>query len=94
MGSHLSAFVAEHLRPPTSEEAKELAALEQEDHRQRESERHERDVRRIFMAQPGATEADWSKQKADILAKDRAAQTVKQRDVAREQMTRSYRRSF
>ena len=87
-------FVATKLRPPTPEEARELAALEAEDQRVQEAARHERDVRRIYLSQPGATEADWAKQKADILAKDRAAQTVKQRDAARDQLARSYRRSF
>lgn len=92
--SNLSEFVARELREPTPEEMADILQRDLEDRRQREADRHEGEIRRIFMAQPGATEAEWSRQKADILAKDRAAQAVKQRDQAREQLTRSYRRSF
>lgn len=94
MGSHLSAFVAKELREPTPQEAQELAALEAEDQRKREAERYERDIRRIYLSQPGATEAEWSKEKARILADDRAARTVRERNAAQAQIARSYRSSF
>lgn len=94
MSNRHNAFVAEHLRPPTPEEARGIAEQEREDRRQQEAERHEREVKRIYMSQPGATESGWATEKAGILAKDRAAQMVKQRDATREQLTRSYRRSF
>lgn len=92
--SRESDFIAANLRMPTPEEARELAALEAEDQRKREAERHERDVRRIYMNQPGATESGWATEKAGILAKDRQERTVQERNAAREQMARSYRRSF
>ena len=94
MGSHLSAFVAKELREPTPEEARELAALEAEDQRKREAERHERDVKRIYLNQPGATESGWATEKASILAKDRAERTVRERNAAQAEIARQYRSSF
>ncbi len=92
--SNLSEFVARELREPTPAEKLEIQQRDLEERRQREAERHERELRSAFMAQPGATESDWTKEKGRILAEDRTARTVKQRDTAREQMARSYRSSF
>lgn len=91
MGSHLSAFVAKELREPTSEEARELAALEAEDQRKRESERYERDVQRAYMATPGADEAGWKRDRAEVLAESRKADTLRQREEARRSQAALYR---
>lgn len=87
-------FVAKNLRPPTPEEARVIAEQELQDRRDAEAKHHEAEVKRIYMNQPGATELGWATEKGRILTEDRAAQTVKQRDTAREQMAHSYRRSF
>lgn len=94
MGSHLSAFVAKELREPTPQEAKELVALEAEDQRKREAERYERDIKRIYMSTPGATESGWATERAGILARDRQERTVRERNAAQAEIARSYRRSF
>jgi len=92
--SNLSEFVARELREPTPAEKLEIQQRDLEERRQREAERHERELRSAYLAQPGATEADWTKEKASILAEDRAARTVRQRNEAREQIARQYRSSF
>jgi hypothetical protein len=84
-------FAAKHLRQPTREEAQQLVELEQEDRRQREAERHERELRRAFMATPGATPEQWEKEKTTILATDRAEQSAKNKDAARQAQGRLYR---
>lgn len=89
--SRESDFIAANLRMPTREEAKELAALEAEDQRKRESERYERDVRRAYMTTPGADEAGWQRDRAEVLAESRKADTLRQREEARRSQAALYR---
>jgi hypothetical protein len=84
-------FAAKHLRQPTREEALQLVELEREDRRQREAERHERELKRAYLATPGATEDDWKREKAGILATERAEQAVRTKDAARRAQGRMYR---
>jgi hypothetical protein len=84
-------FLAEHKRQPTREEALQLVELEREDRRAAEAERHERELRRAYLASPGADEAGWEREKAGILATERAERAVKNEDAARAAQGRMYR---
>jgi hypothetical protein len=48
-------------------------------------------MRRAYLASPGADEAGWEREKAGILAEDRKAQAVKNKDAARVAQGRLYR---
>jgi hypothetical protein len=86
-----SAFLAEHKRQPTKEEALQLVELEREDRRAAEAERHETELRRAFMSQPDASEESWEKERAGLLAADRLERTAKARESARAAQSRMYR---
>jgi hypothetical protein len=84
-------FAAKHLRRPTREEAQQILELEREDRKAQVAERHERELKRAYMATPGADEAGWEREKAGILAEDRKARAVKNKDAARRAQGRLYR---
>ncbi len=84
-------FAAEHRRPPTPAEAIALTEQARAEARDAERARHERELRRAYLDTPGATEDDWAKQRDEILATDRAAQAVKNKDAARRAQGRLYR---
>ncbi len=78
-----SDFLAKHLRQPTREEALEIAEQERADRREREVQRHERELKLAFMSQPGATASSWEKERAGLLAADRVERTRKAQESAR-----------
>ena len=92
--SNLSEFLARELREPTPEEMADIRRRDLEERRQREAERHEAEVKRAYLAQPGSDEAGWQRDRTALLAETRKQDAIKQRDAARDQITLSYRRSF
>jgi hypothetical protein len=91
MTTRRSAFLAEHKRQPTAAEERQLAEQERDDRREAEATRHETELRRAFLAAPGATPEQWEREKPAILAKDRAERAVKNKDAARRAQGRLYR---
>jgi hypothetical protein len=91
MTNRRNAFLAKHIRQPTPDEAREIEHQEREDARQRDAQCHERELRRAYLATPGADEAGWEREKAAILAADRKERTVKGRDAARRAQGQLYR---
>jgi hypothetical protein len=91
---HLSqrrgAFLAEHRRQPTPEEEREMREAAREDAKAAEAERHENELRRAYLGQPGATEAGWAQEKSAILEKDRAERTLANREAARRAQSALY----
>jgi hypothetical protein len=91
MTNRRSAFLAEHKRQPTAAEERQLAEQERDDRREAEATRHETELRRAFLAAPGATEDDWATQRDEILATDRAERAIKNTDAARRAQSVLYR---
>jgi sigma54-dependent transcription regulator len=76
-------FLAEHKRQPTREEAQQILELEREDRRAAEATRHETELRRAYLACPGADEAGWARERSAILAEDRKERALQAKDAAR-----------
>jgi hypothetical protein len=91
MTNRRSAFLAEHLRQPTAEEARQLAEQERADRRDAEAARYEAGLRQAYLATPGATPEQWEKEKPAILAEARKARAVANADAARKAQSRLYR---
>jgi hypothetical protein len=66
-------FAAEHKRPPTPAEAIALTEQARAEARAAEANRREAELKRAYMTQPDGSEEGWAKERATLLAADRAA---------------------
>lgn len=89
--SNLSEFVARELREPTPEEMAEIQERDRQDALRREADRHEGEIRRAYMSQPGADEAGWQRDRADVLSESRKQATLRQHEEARRSQAALYR---
>lgn len=84
-------FVSTNLRVPNVEEDRQVREQARADQRADEATRHEAEVKRAFMAQPGATLESWERERADILRKDREQKTIAAQRAARAESAQRYR---